>query len=107
YGPAGDCVRVIASPSGSEEPSSIGALAVQLAPAETVTLWHAATGGLFLHLPALSARTMAWISAAERARLNISTSSIRPLKNDVGNELPALSLLPIKTEAGVTKMPPE
>ncbi len=37
YGPGGDCVMVNVSPSGSEEPLLIEALAVQLGPAETVT----------------------------------------------------------------------
>ncbi len=44
YGPGGDWLSVIASPSGSEEPLSIEALAVQFGPAETVTVWHTAAG---------------------------------------------------------------
>jgi hypothetical protein len=46
YGPGGDWLNVIVSPgSGSNEPSSIEAFAVQFAPAETVTFLHFATGG--------------------------------------------------------------
>src|SRR5262249_14488497 len=47
YGPAGDCVIVSVPPSGSDDPLSMDAGAVQVAPAETVTLWHIATGGWF------------------------------------------------------------
>jgi hypothetical protein len=45
YGPAGACVIVRGPPSGSDEPLLIEALAVQLAPADTVTFWHVAIGG--------------------------------------------------------------
>src|SRR5689334_14312760 len=44
YGPAGDCVIVNGSPSGSDEPSLIEAFATQFASAETVTFLHLATG---------------------------------------------------------------
>src|SRR5436190_6693788 len=44
YGPAGDCVIVSGSPSGSDDPSSIDALAVPPAPAATVTLLARAIG---------------------------------------------------------------
>src|SRR6185436_760082 len=48
YGPAGLCANVIVSPpSGSKEPLSIEAPAVQLGPAETVRLRHCATGTAF------------------------------------------------------------
>jgi hypothetical protein len=48
YGPAGDCVTVIVSPlSGSEEPLLIEAVAVQFAPAATVTFWQLAMGAAF------------------------------------------------------------
>ena len=47
YGPGGLCESVMVSPlSGSNEPLSIEALAVQFGPAETVTLWQRATGGV-------------------------------------------------------------
>ena len=45
YGPAGDWVSVRGPPSGSDEPLLIEAVAVQLAPAATVTFWHDAIGG--------------------------------------------------------------
>src|SRR5262249_49973546 len=47
YGPAGDCVMVSVPPSGSNDLLSMDAGAVQVAPAEAVTLWHIATGGWF------------------------------------------------------------
>ena len=46
---------MIESPSGSKEPLSIEALAEQFELVVTVTLWQCASGGLFLHLPALPA----------------------------------------------------
>src|SRR5262245_17015619 len=64
YGPAGDCVMVIGSPSGSKEPLSSEALAVQFALAETVTFWQIAVGGLLPHLPAPPALKIDWISLA-------------------------------------------
>ena len=46
YGPAGFWVSVSDSPSGSKEPASIAAEAVQvLGSAPTVTDWQTATGG--------------------------------------------------------------
>src|SRR5215813_8186193 len=47
YGPTGDCASVIASPSGSEEPSSMEASAIQLAAAGTMTFRHFASGAWF------------------------------------------------------------
>src|SRR5262245_43210311 len=47
YGHGGDCVSLIVSPgSGSNEPASIEALAMQSAPADTVTFLHLAIGGV-------------------------------------------------------------
>src|SRR2546426_7174034 len=73
YDPGGDWANVIVSPvSGSNEPSSMEASAVQLASADTVTLLHLATGGWLvtacLHLPALPALKMALILDFERSR---------------------------------------
>jgi hypothetical protein len=48
YGPAGDWVMVIGSPSGSKDPSSIDAFAMQEESADTVTFLHFATGGWLL-----------------------------------------------------------
>src|SRR5882672_9454242 len=48
YGPAGDCVSVIGSPSGSLEPLSMLALALPPGTADvTVTLWASAIGTWF------------------------------------------------------------
>src|SRR5215471_9659446 len=47
YGPAGDWTNVSGSPSGSNDPSSTDALAVQAGPAGTVTALAFATGGWF------------------------------------------------------------
>ena len=48
YGPAGDCVIVSGSPSGSDDPSSIDAAAPQVSGlAETVTFFAFAIGTLF------------------------------------------------------------
>src|SRR3990172_8273850 len=44
-------------------------------------------GETHLHLPALRALAIAAISSALRARLKISTSSIRPLNNSAGESV--------------------
>src|SRR5512140_932310 len=44
YGPAGSWPSVSASPSGSDDPLSTDAAAVQDGPAATVTSWHNAVG---------------------------------------------------------------
>jgi hypothetical protein len=54
------------------------AVAVWVAVAVGVGEGIAVGVGIALHLPALPALTMAWISEAERARLVRSTSSMRP-----------------------------
>src|SRR5438445_11760904 len=54
-------------------------------------------GGANLHLPALPAVKIAWISETDRARLKNSTSSMRPWKNRLGVPLPLFHDLPIST----------
>jgi hypothetical protein len=53
YGPGGDCVIVSGSPSASDEPSSMEALALHVSSATAVTFFAFATGTAFgvVHAP--------------------------------------------------------
>jgi hypothetical protein len=84
YGPGGDCASVIVSPaSGSEEPLSMDAAAVQPAPDEHHA-WRHATGGL------LAAEDQAEDGATPHAAaIGCAVAAVRPSASTPKGEPPS------------------